>query len=202
MYKCKISLCKVDNLILANQRIMGDPCSFLTDKNSIGPLCFTSLVIGIISGIGMAICRSRYKHKTYESVNTVTPIRRGYRDLFYHDELDVNDLPGPSQTPEIKPESKKTVPEYSNEQDNYLDPVVSNRSRYSNYLTPLRNIELESKKTVPEYRNEQDNYLDPVVSNRSRYSNYLTPFHNVRDDYLLYENRILGLKCEPKNPKQ
>lgn len=35
------------------------------------------------------------------SVNTVTPIRRGYRDLFYHDELDVNDLPGPSQTPEV-----------------------------------------------------------------------------------------------------
>lgn len=35
------------------------------------------------------------------SVNTVTPIRREYRDLFYHDELDVNDLPGPSQTPEV-----------------------------------------------------------------------------------------------------
>lgn len=35
------------------------------------------------------------------SVNTVTSIRREYRDLFYHDELDVNDLPGPSQTPEV-----------------------------------------------------------------------------------------------------
>ena len=63
-------------------------------------------------------------------------------------------------------------------------------------------IKHESKKTVPEYMNEQDNYLDPVVSNRSRYSNYLTPFRNVRDDYLLHENRILGLKCGPKNSKQ
>lgn len=155
-------------------------CSFFTDKDNIGLLCCTNLMIGIISGIGlMFLCTKRHKAENYESAQMSLVINEEYTRFSTENRLQRHHLPRSSRLLERNRQRNIRCPEpvYVNKRDDYLDPEFHKRD--SNYLKPIHcnddNSDLD--------REQKGYYMNTCTDNRQGSQNSL-------DDYLEPRNKF------------
>lgn len=149
-------------------------CSFFTEKDNIGLLCITHIVLGIISGLGlMFLCNNRNKAENYESVQMPMTMNDEYLGFPTENRIQSNDFRESNRLirRDFQRNRRSAEPVYINRRNDYLDPEFNKGE--SNYLKPIHykyeNTDLGRK--------QESHYLNTCTSNKQCTKDSL-------DDYL------------------
>ncbi|XP_062607018.1 uncharacterized protein LOC134268785 isoform X2 [Saccostrea cucullata] len=112
---------------------------FLSNRDNIGPLCFSSIILGIMIGFGLMYLHERYKTKKNESIKRQSFSNRTYGDLLPVEPRG-DGYEGIQRTRQrnLNPRAANQDESYTNVIDNYLDPI--SYKDQADYLTPLHNV--------------------------------------------------------------
>lgn len=154
-------------------------CSFFTEKDNIGLLCITNIVIGIISGLGMMfLCNNRKKAETYESVQMPMTMNDEYLGFPAENRIQRNGFRESNRLMrrDCQRNRRSAEPVYMNRRNDYLDPEFNKGE--SSYLKSIHN----KYENTDLGREQEGHYLNTSTGNKQCIKDSL-------DDYLEPRNK-------------